>query len=246
MRFSAHLGYLYTELPLADRPAAAAADGFRVVEHPEPWEMPVPEWHKRLDDLGLSFAQVSSGMGTTKGLASLAGQETAFRDGFLRALDYAQGLKAPLLHPMAGQGGDDATYRANIDWALDRLAGTGIRLLVEPITSIPGYQMDSFAKAMALQDAVPQITLLFDSFHAANTGLDPTAWVQTHHSRIGHVHIADHPGRHEPGTGAIAFPPLLNALQSAGYAGAVGFEYIPRTSTADSLAFLPGWQKGFA
>lgn len=246
LRFSAHLGYLYTELPLPDRAAAAARDGFAAIEHPEPWAMPLADWRRQLDDLGLVFAQTSSGMGGAKGLASLPGREREFRDGFLRALDHAVALDCPFLHPMAGAGGEAQTYRDNLDWALARLDGTGIRLLLEPITTIPGYHLDRLDVAMALQDDMGQdrVAILFDSFHAANSGVDPADWIRANPGRIGHVHIADLPGRHEPGSGHIDFDSLKSALRDAGYGGAVGFEFIPSTTTADSLAFLPGWLQG--
>lgn len=241
-RLSAHIGYLYTDLPLAARPAAAARDGFTAVEHPEPWDLPLSAWQVALAGLDLPFAQTSSGMGGAKGLAALPGREEDFRTGFLRALDYATGLNAPFLHPMAGAGGQEAVYRANLDWALAQLRGTGIRLLVEPITTIPGYHMNSFAAAMELQDRMGDgVALLFDSFHAANAGIDPARWVQENSARIGHVHIADHPGRHEPGTGTLDFAALLDALLDAGFAGAIGFEYLPSIATTASAAFLPGW-----
>lgn len=239
-RLSAHIGYLYTERPLAERLAAAAADGFTAVEHPEPWPIPAAEMAARLVDLGLTFAQVSSGMGGTgeKGLASLPGRETAFRAGFQRAVDYALDVGCPFVHPMAGLGGEDSTYRANIDWAVRACEGTGLRLLIEAIT-LPGYHMGSLTGACALQDALPAIALLFDSYHARVLGEDPASWVRAHAPRIGHVHIADHPGRHEPGTGSIDFDALLTALCDAGYAAAIGFEYIP--STRAGTGFLPGW-----
>ena len=184
-------------------------------------------------------------MGGAKGLASLPGRDSDFRDGFLRGLDYAVALDCPLLHPMAGAGGQDATYRANLDWALSRLAGSGVDLLLEPITTIPGYHLHSLPQAMALQDQLgPQVRLLIDSYHAVNSGVDTAAWIAANPARIGHVHIADLPGRHEPGTGSIDFAAIHTALRGAGYAGAVGFEYIPLNDTADSLRFLPGWLQG--
>lgn len=241
-RLSAHIGYLYTELPLADRLAAAARDGFAAVEHPEPWSIPAAEMAARLADLGLTLAQVTSGMGEPgeKGLASLPGREPAFRQGFGRAMDYALATGCRFVHPMAGVGGDEATYRGNIDWALAACRGTGLRLLVEAI-AIPGYHMGSLAAACRLQDACPDIALLFDSYHATVLGEDPSAWVRANAARIGHVHLADHPGRHEPGTGRIDFPALLSALQDAGYPGAIGFEYIPSAATSPGTAFLADW-----
>jgi hydroxypyruvate isomerase len=249
-RLSAHIGYLYTELPLAERLAAAARDGFTAVEHPEPWEIPAPEMRARLADLGLVLVQVTSGMGAPgqKGLAALAGQEDAFRDGFARALDYAAVAGCRFVHPMAGVPdadpvGAQATYRENIAWAIALCAGTGVRPLVEAIT-IPGYAMATFADAVALQDAFDaRVSLLVDTYHATALGLDPAAWFAENAARVGHVHIADHPGRHEPGTGAIAFPRFLSALRTAGYAGAIGFEYIPSGGTSASARFLPEWKR---
>ena len=101
--------------------------------------------------------------------------------------------------------------------------------------------MNSLTDACAVQDAFPAIALLFDSYHARALGEDPASWVQTHVARIGHVHIADHPGRHEPGSGTIDFDALLTALCSAGYAADIGFEYIPSTLTSASTGFVPGW-----
>ena len=251
-RLSAHIGYLYADLPLADRLAAAARDGFTAVEHPEPHELPAPEMRRRLEDLGLTFAQITSGMGdpTEKGLAALPGREADFREGFARAADYALAVGCPFVHPMAGipaPGTDPlhvgAIYRQNIAWALEHCGGTGLCLLVEAIT-IPGYAMASLTAAVALQDDFGErLSLLFDSYHAAALGLDPADWLAANAARIGHVHIADHPGRHEPGTGRLDFPRLLSVLLRAGYDGAIGFEYLPSGSTRDSARFLPDWKR---
>lgn len=251
-RLSAHIGYLYADLPLAERPAAAARDGFTAVEHPEPWAVPAKEMRARLADLGLTFSQVTSGMGDAaageKGLAALAGREAEFRAGFDRALAYALEIGCPFVHPMAGvpKGGvlDAAeTYRLNLSFALNRVEGSGVRVLVEAIT-IPGYHMGSLALATDLQDQFHgRFALLFDTYHAAVLGEDPRRWITRNAGRIGHVHIADHPGRHEPGTGTLSFEPVLTALTAAGYAGAIGFEYIPSAATSASAAFLPGWKR---
>jgi len=251
-RFSAHIGYLYTDLPLAARPAAAARDGFTAIEHPEPWGVPAKEMRSLLGDFGLTFSQVTSGMGDAargeKGLAALTGREAEFRAGFARSLDYAQQIGCPFVHPMAGVPKGDLldaseTYRLNLSWALSHSEGSGVRVLVEAIT-IPGYYMGSLALAAQVQDAFDRrFDLLFDTYHAAVLGEEPALWIERHSSRLGHVHIADHPGRHEPGTGGVDFDGVLAALQVAGYAGAIGFEYIPSVATSASAAFLPGWKR---
>lgn len=243
-RLSAHIGYLYTELPLADRLAAAAHDGFTAVEHPEPWDIPAQEMATRLTDLGLTFSQVTSGMGGAgeKGLAALPGREAEFRAGFQRALDYALIIGCPFVHPMAGVRGEESSYLANIGWSLQECEGSVATVLVEAIT-MPGYQTGTLKAALALQDGFPGLKLLFDTYHASVLGEDPADWVRANAARIGHVHIADYPGRHEPGTGKIDFAAVLRALQAASYAGAVGFEYIPSSQTTASAHFLGGWKK---
>lgn len=242
-RLSAHIGYLYTELPLVERLAAAARDGFTAVEHPEPWAIPAVEMSARLADLGLTFSQVTSGMGATgeKGLAALPGREADFRSGFMRALDYANVIGCPFVHPMAGVGGDEATYRSNVGWCLCACEGGPAQVLVEAIT-VPGYQLGTLRAATALQDAFPGLLLLLDTYHALIQGEDPASWIRTNPARVGHVHVADYPGRHEPGSGGIDFTTFLRALQAVGYGGAIGFEYIPTTATTPSTGFLPVWK----
>ncbi|HQU68924.1 MAG TPA: TIM barrel protein [Albidovulum sp.] len=248
-RLSAHIGYLYADLPLEDRPAAAARDGFTAIEHPEPWAIPAADMRALMADFGLTFTQITSGMGDPaqgeKGLAALPGREADFRRGFDRAAEYASVVGAGFVHPMAGLAPADdpaarKVYAANLDWAAARLAGTGPPLLVEAIT-IPGYHLATLAYASEVQDRLGAAQL-FDTYHAATLGAEPAAWIAANAARIGHVHIADHPGRHEPGTGALDFPRILAALQNAGYAGAIGFEYIPSVATSASAAFLPVWK----
>lgn len=88
------------------------------------------------------------------------------------------------------------------------------------------------------------VRLLFDCFHATRTGEDVAAALTRHFGLIGHVQVADSPGRHEPGTGEIDYPGLFSLLESLGYQGHVGLEYRPRTSTEESLAWLAPNERG--
>ena len=82
--------------------------------------------------------------------------------------------------------------------------------------------------------------MLIDTFHARASGSDPSDWVTRHDSVVGHVHVADFPGRHEPGTGSTNFSAFLGALSEAGYSGAIGFEYRPANGTG--LIWIEDWQ----
>jgi 2-dehydrotetronate isomerase len=241
--FSAHLGYLFTELPLERRFAAARAAGFEAVEHPEPFTLAPEALRALLDANGLRIAQITSGVGTEKGLAALPGHEEEFRDGYARALDYAETIGCPFVHPMAGIGGDEATYRSNIEVAVRLAEGRKPRVLVEAISkaAVPGYFMCHSKDMLALAESFAgQISVLIDSFHASADGHDPATALVAAAPFLGHVHIADFPGRHEPGSGGTDFAALLTTLADLGFGGAIGFEYLP--SGADHLSWLAHWR----
>jgi hydroxypyruvate isomerase len=86
------------------------------------------------------------------------------------------------------------------------------------------------------------LSMLLDTFHTANAGIDPVAFVREHAAAIGHVHVADLPGRHEPGSGKIDFPAFFDELERQGYAGAIGLEYVPAGETTAGLT----WRDAYA
>ncbi len=256
-KLSAHIGYLFNEVPLEDRIAAAAAAGFTAVEHPQPFGVDPHLMRKMLNDQGLVFTQLAGGAGEAsrgeKGLASLPGREADFRTSFDTALEYAQIVGAPLIHPMAGVPDANDIDRAqnayleNMRYAVERASDAGITVLIEAISNaaVPGYAVSTLSKAIEIQDIfdLKKVTILVDTFHAAVTEVDLTTWIPLNGDRIGHVHIADFPGRHEPGTGTLPFNDILSALQSVSFKGAIGFEYVPLTSTIESTAFLESWKR---
>ncbi|HEV7307201.1 hydroxypyruvate isomerase family protein [Ensifer sp.] len=256
-RLSAHIGYLFTELPLVERIEAAARAGFTAIEHPSPWDVSASEMRTRLAAHGLSFAQLSAAAGDAgkgeKGLAALPGREGDFLEGFNRALDYAVAIGCPFVHPMAGVPGNAdvaaaaETYHRNLSYAVERAVGTSVKVLIEAIseTAVPGYFLSTLDHASRIQDIFGpgHVSLLVDTFHAKATGADLRRWISMNGHRIGHVHVADHPGRREPGTGSIDFEAFLDVLVEQAYEGAIGFEYIPSRTTIDSAAFLPRWKQ---
>ena len=254
-RYSAHIGYLFTEMPLARRISAAASAGFTAIEHPQPFDIDARALRETLSDYGLVFSQLAGGSGDgskgEKGLAALPGRQKDFRKGFNRALEYAQIVDSPYIHPMAGVPGEaderhvSETYLENIRYSLERTAGTSTSVLIEAISpaAVPGYLISSLEKAAAVQDQFgnDKILLLVDTYHAAAFGTDLRQWIPANGHRIGHIHIADFPGRHEPGTGSVPFDEILDALDGVAFTGAIGFEYIPSGSTIQSVNFLKSW-----
>ena len=120
----------------------------------------------------------------------------------------------------------------------------GVTVMIEPINSridMPGYWLDDVNKALHLLDAIarPNVKLQLDLYHAQIIQGDLARTIEANLGRIGHLQIADNPGRHEPGTGEISYPFLFGLLDRLGYAGWVGCEYKPMTTTEAGLGWIP-------
>ncbi|WP_233385113.1 hydroxypyruvate isomerase family protein [Methylobacterium sp. C25] len=257
-RLSAHLGFLYTEHPLPERFAAAARDGFRIMEHPNLFATPAKNVAGWMRDSGLTLVQTSFPAGDPsrgeKGFAALPDRAQAFRESIEPTLDYVEEIGGcRFVHAMAGVRPAGVaeerlldTYRESLGLAADAAAKRGMEIMIEPIGpgSIANYVVDDPLVAVRLIREVgrPNVKLLFDAYHCHCLGHDPAALIREHAALIAHVQIADDPGRHEPGTGTIAFDPIFEALAAVGYAGSVGCEYHPATTTEEGL----GWIKGAA
>jgi hydroxypyruvate isomerase len=88
-------------------------------------------------------------------------------------------------------------------------------------------------------EGLDNMRLLFDIYHLAVNGDDVDAAINTAAGRIGHVQIADAPGRNEPGTGTLDIDNYLGRIAATGYDGWVGLEYKPSGKSADSFGWLP-------
>lgn len=181
-----------------------------------------------------------------------AGTEMNVMAGVSHSCNLAQRLKAQSLIVLAGEsrtGVGRGIQRDALTEALRRAAPVasrhGIRLLLEPLNTRvdhPGYFLDSTTEAMEVVRDVdhPAVRLLYDVYHSIVMGEEPRSVLEGSGDLVGHVHIADVPGRHEPGTGTIDWPQQLAALRSAGYSGWLGLEYLPTGDTRSSLAFIRG------
>jgi 2-dehydrotetronate isomerase len=243
-RFAANLTFLFTEVPMLDRPGWAARTGFDGVEVLFPYDIPVADWDRALDGLPLVLINTPPGDWASgdRGFAARPGDEATFRDGFLRAADYATRLGCPTVHVMAGVAKGpqaEAVFAENLAWAAAQ--APALRLTIEPLNpeDMPGYFLNDYDQASRILDdlAEPRVTLQFDLWHAARLHGNPTRVWADHAGRTGHVQISGFPGRNEPGGGGFSLPDLCDAVDGLG-AVWVGAEYRPSRGTAQGLGWL--------
>jgi hydroxypyruvate isomerase len=264
LQFAANLSLLFTELPLLERFAAARAAGFAAVEIQFPYELAAAQIRAELDRHGLQLVLHNLPAGNwaagERGIACDPARVAEFRAGVAQALDYARTLGCPRLNCLAGivspakssavspavsAGQAQATLLDNLRFAAQQLQPHGITLLLEAINThdIPGFFVHGSAQALALIDQCgqPNLSLQYDVYHMTRMGEDVAATLAQQLGRIGHIQIADVPGRGEPGSGTIDFPALFAQLRLLRYGGWIGCEYIPQAGTLASL----GWRTAF-
>lgn len=255
MRYDVNLSILFTELPMLERPAAAAAAGFDAVEMWWPFDGPVPA-DAELDALaaavtgagvqlvGLNFdaGHMPSG---DRGLLSSATTSQRFRDNIEVTVGFAERLGCKTLNALYGNTTDDTDPELaleNLALAAKSAGRIGATVVVEALNSVENarYPITSSAQAFQVLDQVPGTAFLADFYHLARMGEDLIALINEHAGRFGHVQIADVPGRGQPGTGALDYPSLLRQLADSPYEGLVGLEYKPVGPSAESFGFLEG------
>jgi hydroxypyruvate isomerase len=255
-KLAANLSMMFTELEFLDRFEAAARAGFAAVEYLFPYEHPKDAILERLRKYGLEQALFNLPPGDwaagERGLAILPDRVEEFRDGVGRAIDYAKAFGCNRLHAMAGVAPSGVhparlreIYVQNLKYAAEQAAKAGITMLIEPINSrdVPGYYLVTSTQALAVIGAVgtTNLRLQYDIYHAQIMEGDIAHTLERNLGVIGHIQIADTPGRHEPGTGEINYGFLLGFMDKVGYAGWVGCEYRPLAGTLEGL----GWARSY-
>jgi hydroxypyruvate isomerase len=266
-RFDVNLSILFTELPLLERPAAAAAAGFTAVELWWPWiETPTPDQSeldalkKALDDagtrlVGLNF-YAGALPGPDRGALSVPGEESdRFRANIDVAADFAASVGCTALNALYGNRVEGVDPAVQDELALENLVTAaraadrvGATLLIETLNKpeSPLYPLVSAPAAIEVVDKVNAATglnnarFLLDIYHLSMNGEDVAQVIEAYAAKTGHVQIADNPGRGAPGTGSLPLQELLDQLAKAGYDGWVGLEYkAGDRPSAESFDWLP-------
>jgi 2-dehydrotetronate isomerase len=253
MRFSANLGFLFTDRPLPQAIRAAAAAGFDAVECHFPYDTPAAEVARALADTGLPMLGLNTRPGDRTrgefGLAALPGREEDARAAIVQAVDYAAATGTGAVHVMAGVTDDPrapATFAANLAFACDRAAPHGITILIEPLNprDVPGYHLlDAGHAARIIAEAGrANLRLMFDCYHLQITGGDLAMRFRDLRPIVGHVQFAGVPDRAEPDRGEVDYGWLLPRLAAEGWHAPFGAEYRPAGTTEAGLGWLARWR----
>jgi hydroxypyruvate isomerase len=258
----ANISMLFTEQPLLARPAAARAAGFAAVEAWWPFGSAVPAdaevtaFERAVHDAGVQLVALNGFAGDMpagdRGILSWPGREQEFLDN----LDVLFGLGARLdcrrfnllygsrIEGVAGgAAGQDELALANLTVAARAARRAGAVVVLEPLSALPQYPLHTADDVLAVLNQLPgdcadAARLLADLYHLRVNGEDIPAMLDRVAGRIGHVQVADVPGRHEPGTGTADLDGWVAALRRLGYQGWIGLEYAPLESTEAGLGRL--------
>lgn len=251
-RFAANVTMMFSEVSFLDRFDAAARAGFRAVEFQFPYDFERREIRRHLEDNGLQAVLHNMPAGDwaagERGVACLPDRVKEFRDGAMKAIEYATELSVGRLNCLSGIApncSDDArvweTLVSNLNYAAAEAAKAGIRVTVEACNryDVPGFLLNTSASVIRAIDAAGHgnLSLQYDVYHMQRSEGELVATIERLLPRIGHIQVADNPGRHEPGTGEIRYPFIFEILDRLGYDGWVAGEYYPTGMTSDGLAW---------
>jgi hydroxypyruvate isomerase len=253
----ANISMLFTEVPLTARPAAARAAGFTAVEVWWPFDAAVPAgpelaaFERSVRDAGVRLAALNGFAGNMRagdrGILSWPGRQQEFLDNLAAVLDLGTRLGCRRFNLLYGNRIEGCAAAAQDELAAENLAvaaqaaqRAGSVVLVEPLSAVAQYPLRTSGDVLGVLSRLPadcaeSVQLLADLYHLQVNGEDIPAMLDQVHSRIGHVQVADVPGRHEPGTGTADLDGWVTRLRELGYRGEIGLEYAPLDTTGAGL-----------
>ncbi|XP_027055890.1 putative hydroxypyruvate isomerase isoform X2 [Pocillopora damicornis] len=255
LKFAANISFTFLEHKnFLDRYQAAKRAGFKAVESGFPPDIPIEELSNARENAQIEQILMNAFDGGSQGLAAVPGREEEFKQCLELSIKYAEAVKCTRLHVLAGVFPEgvtstdnksvvlwEETYVKNMKYAAQRLEENGITLLVEPISTIPGYFLTNSQQAINLIKKVDHrnIKLLLDLFHHQRTTGNITQTLNDSMPYIGHIQISQVPSRNEPDLdGEINYPFVFYHIAKLGYKGWIGCEYHPRGQTEDGLGWL--------
>ena len=258
VRFCPNLSMLYGEVPFLERFERARGAGFTAVEFQFPYDHPVADVAQAVRDAGVEVVLFNLPAGDfaagDRGMANDPHRTVDFAQSLELALEYAAVIKPTKMNCLAGKVLEGVTLDeqrqtllANLQMAADATAERGFGLMIEPLNpyDAPGFFLpkpsDGFAIVRELGH--PNLTVEYDVYHAQRTEGNIVTAISEGLGNIGHIQIADSPGRNEPGTGELNWGLIFEQIDKSGYAGWIGLEYKPSSGDTDSsLAWMEAYR----
>lgn len=247
LKFSAHLDMLLTELSVAEKIEKFAKMGFPAFELWCWWDYEIDELAKVSQANNIAIAAIC-----TK-FVSLTDPKCRdeYQVGLKETIEACGKLDCKTIISQVGSELQDVSREKQKQSIIDGLkesakllAGTGLTLVIEPLNLLvdhAGYFLARSDEAAEIIEAVgsESIKMLFDIYHQQITEGNLIPNIKKYLPVIGHFHIADHPGRHQPGTGEINYQNVLSAIEQAGYDGYIGLEFTPKTRQSSEQISVP-------
>ena len=257
-QFAANLTMLFNESPFMERFEKAAQSGFQAVEFLFPYAFSAQDIKQKLEENKLQLVLHNLPAGDwdagERGIACLPDRVAEFQAGVSKAIEYAKVLGVKQLNCLAGKipAGADLdllrkTFVSNLRYASAELKKANIKLLIEPINTfdIPTFYLSKTQQAVEIINEVDSDNLFiqYDIYHAQRMEGELANTMENNLSKIGHIQLADNPGRNEPGTGEINYGYLFKFIDRIGYQGWIGCEYKPATNTEAGLGWIKSLSK---
>ena len=254
MKYSANLGFLWTELKLEDAILQAKKNNFDAVELQWPYLEDPNVIKKVSENTGLPILCLNTIKGEEEkgefGLCALPHKKKEAQEAINKAVDYADKIGCKNIHLMAGKTDLSSkclvTLLENLKYARDLCEPKDIRVLIEPKNrrDIPNYFISTIEQACEIIDLVDtnNIKLIFDFYHIHINQGDLMTKIENYLSFIGHFQIASLPHRNEPIDGEINYNWIIPEIDKLGYSGYFGAEYRPKTTTDEGISWLKKFQ----
>jgi len=254
IKWSANLGFLWTDRSLPEAIHAAHKAGFDAVECHWPYDYEPQELKDTLAQTGLPMLGLNTRRGDLSagenGLAAVPGREEEAKSHIDEALAYASDIGCGNIHVMAGftdhSEAAERTFQANLNYAAQKAEILGQTILIEPLNhrDAPSYHLQSVEAAEKAIKMVGSdcVKIMFDFYHIQVLQGDVLSRFKAHLPFIGHVQIASVPERAEPNLGELNYVNIISSLYEVGYKGYIGAEYKPQSDTDSGLDWLKSFQ----
>lgn len=254
LKFDVNISILLKEVSFLERPEMAVRLGFGAIEFWWPGEENLAALARqiRMTDLNVALMNFDAGdmAAGERGFLNDRRRQQWLRTHARQAIEFAVQIGCPQLNALVGNAipGESRELqmdqiRENLAWLADSAAEAGRTIVVEALNSFenPQYLLTNTRETLQLLADVgrPNLKYQYDIYHMQRMEGNLIATLHEHLDKIGHIQVADAPGRHEPGTGEIHYAHVLSFIDELGYQGYIGLEYNPKGSSDQSFSWLP-------